>query len=104
MVIEVQKQHSDMEEEGAVPEVKPESNPLRSQLLEIYRDSGEMRVMIDWPHVQWFLIIMTLQEHCSSFPYNFFSEILDTNVGVSFTLLPRFQYFVILEYVEVCFN
>lgn len=52
VVIEVQKQHSDMEEEGAVPEVKPESNPLRSQLLEIYRDSGEMRVMIDWPHVQ----------------------------------------------------
>ncbi|KNB44463.1 hypothetical protein JH06_1650 [Blastocystis sp. subtype 4] len=43
---------------------------------------------------------MTFQDHCTSFPYNFFSEILDANVGVSFTLLPRFQYLVILEYVE----
>ena len=50
VVIEVQKQRTQIDGE-VVSEGKPETNSLRSQLLEIYRESGEMRVMIDWPHV-----------------------------------------------------
>lgn len=72
------------------PDETPDT-PLRTQLMTLFRETPSHTLSLDFPR------------EIVSFPPSFFSAILSASSTVSFPLLPRFQWLVTQEYVEVPF-
>lgn len=71
--------------------MKTPDTPLRTQLMTLFRETPSHTLSLDFPR------------EIVSFPPSFFSAILSASSTVSFPLLPRFQWLVTQEYVEVPF-